>query len=75
MIINLLALLVILATGAVAGVLFTVRYAEHRYTERQADEDRVADVRDLLAAWSRIRNDSPGRREPSALDSRDRLPI
>jgi hypothetical protein len=49
MIINLLALLVILATGAVAGVLLTVRYAEHRHAQL--------------------------RREPSALDSRDRLPI
>lgn len=75
MIVNLLALLVILATGAVAGVLLTVRYAEHRHAELQADEDRMADVQELLAAWATIRNDSPGRHEPSALGSRDRLPI
>ena len=35
MIINLLALLVILAAGAVAvaGILFTLRYAEHRHSQ------------------------------------------
>jgi hypothetical protein len=74
MIINLLALLVILATGAVAGVLFTLRYAEHRH-ERQADEDRLAGIREPLAPWATLGNDAPGRREPSALASRDRLPI
>jgi hypothetical protein len=39
-IINLLALLVILGAGAVAGVLLTIRYAEHRHADGQADEDR-----------------------------------
>jgi hypothetical protein len=75
MIVNLLALLVILATGAVAGVLLTVRYAEHRHAQLLADEDGLADVRDPLAEWATLRNDSPGRREPSAFESRDRLSI
>jgi hypothetical protein len=74
MIINLLALLVILTTGAVAGALFTVRYAEHRYAELRADEDQ-AYAGDLLAIWSTIRDDSPSQHEPSVLDPRDRLPI
>jgi hypothetical protein len=74
MIINLLALLVILAIGAVAGVLFTVRHYERCQAELQAEEYRLA-ARDLHAAWPTIRNDSPGRNEPSAFDSRDRLPI
>jgi len=75
MITNLLALLMILATGAVAGILLTVRHYEHRHAERQAEEDRLADVRELLAAWAMLRNDPPDGREPSALSSRDRLPI
>jgi hypothetical protein len=51
-IINLLALLVILAAGAVAGVLVTIRYAGHRNPEQEVEED-----------------------PPSALASRERLPI
>jgi hypothetical protein len=62
MIINFLALLMILATGAVLGILFTIRHYERRGAGLRADEDRTANVRDL-------------RREPSALDSHDRLPI
>jgi hypothetical protein len=74
-IINLLALLVILAAGAVAGVLLTIRYAERGHAERQADGDPPGDIRDPPAPWVTLRNDSPGRREPSALDSRDWVPI
>lgn len=59
MIINLLALLVILAAGAVAGILFTIRYAEHRHAQQQSNEDWVARVPEPLA--------------PRA--ARDRLPI
>jgi hypothetical protein len=55
MIINLLALLVILAAGAVAGILFIVRYAEYRHAKRDADEDRLAKIRELLAAQATIR--------------------
>ena len=49
MIINLLALLVILAAGAVAGILFIIWYAERRHNKREADEDRLANIRELLA--------------------------
>ena len=62
MIINLLAGLMILATGAVLGILFTIRHYEHRGAGPQAGGDQMADVRRL-------------RREPSAIDPRDRLPI
>jgi hypothetical protein len=75
MIIDLLALLIILATGAVVGILLTIRHYEHRRAELQADEERLADVHELLAAWARLRKENPGGREPSAIDSRDRLPI
>jgi hypothetical protein len=75
MIIDLLALLMVLATGAVAGILLANRHYEHRRAELQADEERLADVKELLAAWARLRKENPGRREPSAVDSRDRLPV
>jgi hypothetical protein len=55
MIINLLALLVILSAGAVAGILFIIRYAEHRHAKREADEDRLANIRELLAPQATIR--------------------
>jgi hypothetical protein len=73
-IINLLALLVILAAGAVAGVLLTIRFAEHRHAEQGADEDPPGDSREP-GAWVTLRDDSPGRRESSSFDSRDRQPI
>lgn len=74
MIINLLALLVILAAGAVAGILFTLRYADHRHARLQAARNRLAD-RELLAPWPAVEDHAPRRRGPSAVDSRDRLPI
>jgi hypothetical protein len=48
MIINLLALLVILATGAVAGDLLTVRYAEHRHAQLRR-EPSAFEPRDRLS--------------------------
>ena len=74
MIINLLSLLVILATGAVAGVLFTIRYAEHRHAEIQAENDRLA-ARELLAPCPTPRDHLPGQGEPRALDPSERLTI
>jgi hypothetical protein len=74
MIINLLALLVILATGAVAGVLFTIRFAEHRQAELQAARDRLAE-RELLAPCTAPRDHLAGRRDSRAVDPSDRLPI
>lgn len=47
MIINLLALLVILGTGAVAGILFTLRYAEHRHAQLRREMSGL-DARDRL---------------------------
>jgi len=73
-IINLLALLVILAAGAVAGVLVTVRYAGHRHSERQDEEDPLGDIREPPPPWAPSRNYSPRRGEPRALASRDRQP-
>jgi hypothetical protein len=73
MIINLLALLVILATGAVAGVLFTIRYAEHRHAGLQAATDRLAE-RELLTPCATPRDRLAGQRESRTLDPSDRLP-
>jgi hypothetical protein len=73
-IINLLALLLILAAGAVAGVLLTIRYAEHRHAEPQDEDDPLGDIREPPAPRVTQQNYSPGRREPSALASRDRQP-
>jgi hypothetical protein len=74
-IINLLALLVILVAGAVAGVMLTIRYAERGHAERRTDGDPPGDIRDPPAPWVTLRNDAPGRRESGTRDSRDRLPI
>ena len=74
MIINLLAVLVILATGAVAGILLTIQHYEHLAAEMRADEDALAEVQELYAAWAMIRAYSPASHEPGALDPRDRLP-
>jgi len=69
MITDLLALLLALATGAVAGILITVWHAEHRRAKLHAHEAELPTARALL------RGDHPRGREPSALVSRDRLPI
>jgi hypothetical protein len=42
MITDLLALLLVLAAGAVAGILITVWHAEHRRARLHADEDAFA---------------------------------
>jgi len=75
MIINLLILLTALAMGALAGVLLTVRRYEHRQAERQADEDHLAEVRELYAAWAVIRRRNSGDHEPSGHDPCDRKPV
>jgi hypothetical protein len=62
MIINLLVLLTILAMGAVAGILLTVWRDEHIHAEWQADEDHLAEVQELYAAWTMIRARPPGGR-------------
>jgi type II secretory pathway component PulK len=57
MIIYLLALLAIMAAGAAAGIMFTIRYAEHRYAEQQAREARMGDIREpgALDSHDRLR--------------------
>jgi len=75
MIINLLILLTALAMGALAGILLTVRRYEHRQAERQADEDHLAEVRELYAAWAMIRRRNSGEQRPSGPDPCDRTPV
>jgi hypothetical protein len=74
-IINLLAVLTMVAAGAVAGVLLTVRHYGHIEAERQAEEDRLAEVEELYAAWAMIRERPPGGQGPSAFASRSRHPF
>lgn len=73
MIIDLLAVLVILAAGITAGILLTIGHREHVRAERQAEEDRLAEQRELYAAWAMIHGHPRGGQGPSALDPRDRL--
>lgn len=74
MIINLLALLTILATGAVAGVLLTIRYYEHGRVRPPSDEEWLAYVRDLPAPRAMIWELPPDSHRPRAPGSRGRLP-
>jgi hypothetical protein len=74
-IINLLALLTMVAAGAVVGVLLTVRHYGHIEAERQAEEDRLAEMEELYAAWATIRKRPPGGQGPSAFASRGRHPF
>lgn len=75
MIINLLVLLTVLAMGALAGILLTVRQYEHRQAERQADEDHLAEVRELYAAWAVIRSRNSGDQGPGGHEPCDRTPV
>jgi hypothetical protein len=72
MIIDLMALLMILGACVTAGIIFTVRRREHERAERWADEARLADQQELLAALAKIHAHS---REPFGVDPLDRLPI
>jgi hypothetical protein len=72
MIIDLMALLMILGACVTAGIIFTVRRREHQRAEEWADEARLADQQELLAALGGIHAHS---REPFGVDPRDRLPI
>lgn len=67
-------LLLVLITGAGAGGLVAVLHHAHARAELQADEEALAEVQGLYAAWARMRGQTGGR-EPSALDRRDRLPF
>jgi hypothetical protein len=63
-IIGLFALLAILAAGAAAGILLTIRHYEHVRAEQQADEDELAELRELYAAWAVIRSRRLGGKGP-----------
>jgi hypothetical protein len=72
MIIDLLAVLMILAAGITAGILLTFGHREHVRAERQAEEDRLAEQQELYAAWAMINRHPRGGLGPSAVDPRDR---
>ena len=72
MIVDLLALLMILAGCAAAAVMFTIRRHEHERAEQRATEEQLAEEQELYAAWARIHAQSHGGREPSGVDPRDR---
>jgi hypothetical protein len=75
MIINLLILLTALAMGTLAGILLTVRRYEHRQAETQADEDHLAEVQELYAAWAMIRMHKSGGQGSGGHDPCDRTPV
>lgn len=75
MITSLLILLTVLAMAVLAGILLTVRRYEHRQAERQADEDHLAELRELYAAWAMIRRHNPGDQGPGGHDPCDRTPV
>jgi len=59
MIIDLLAVLTMLVTGAVGGILLTIRHYEHLHAEWQAEEERLAEQQELHAARAMIRARRP----------------
>jgi hypothetical protein len=75
MIVDLLALLMILAACVGAAVMFTSRRRRHERAELQAAEEHLAEEQELYAAWAKIHAQSHGRREPAGVDPRDRLLI
>jgi hypothetical protein len=72
---GLLALLVIPALATAAGILLVKQHQAHLQAELQADEDALAEVHELYAAWARMRPHPPGGQGPSALDHRDWLSV
>ena len=75
MIVDLLALLIILAACAAVAIMFTIRLREHQLAVERANEEHLAEEQELYAAWARIHAQSHGGREPSGVDPRDRLLI
>lgn len=75
MIIVLLALPAILGLAAAAGIQLGVWRREHFRAEMQADEARLAEQRDQLAALALTHEHRPGGLGPSALDPHDRVLI
>ena len=75
MIVDLLALLMVLAACVGAAVMFTGRRRRHERAELQAAEEHLAEEKELYAAWAQIHGQSRSGREPSGIDPRDRLLI
>jgi hypothetical protein len=75
MIIVLLALPAILGLAAAAAIQLRIWRREHFRAEMQADEDRLAEQRDQLAALALTHEHRPGGLGPSAVDPRDRALI
>lgn len=59
----LLAVLVAGAVGILVGIRLTIERYERIRAQRQADEERLAEVEELYAAWAALRNRD---RQPSA---------
>jgi hypothetical protein len=75
MIAMVLALMAIMTAGVAGGILLAIQHRAHVHAEQQADEDALAEVQELYAAWAIVLARRPGGGEPSGLDRRDRLPI
>ena len=75
MIVDLLALLMVLAACIGAAVMFIRRRRAHERAELEAAEEHLAEQQELYAAWARIYAQSHGGREPAGVDPRDRLLI
>jgi Tfp pilus assembly protein PilO len=71
MIAELLVLLLALAACVAAGVIFTLWRHENERAELRAEEARVAENQEYLAALASIHARSRGRREPSGVDPFD----
>jgi hypothetical protein len=74
----LVGMAVVLAAAAAAGRALVLMHRAHLRAERQAEEDALAEHRELYAAWSMIRSRPPqggGGQGPAVLDPRDQLPI
>jgi hypothetical protein len=71
MIIVMLASPAILGLAVAAAIQLRIWRREHFRAEMRADEDRLAEQRDELAALAMTHEHRPGGLGPSALDPRD----
>ncbi|HTZ22637.1 MAG TPA: hypothetical protein VMC83_01465 [Streptosporangiaceae bacterium] len=71
MIADLLVLLLALAACVAAAVIFTLWRRENERAELRAEEARVAENEEYLAALASIHARARGRREPSGVDPFD----